>query len=154
MRGLLQSAQIDVEERVPVHHEETGIERLARHRQRAGCAERRLFPQHADPGVADPAPIVSRLENLPEIAREQDDVLISVTFDHLEKVVEERPLARDWQHGLRDGLGDRAEASALAARQDHRLPDRPAPHRLSAVCASRLCCFPHTRSASAAARKT
>ena len=45
-RGLLQRAQIDVEKRVPVHHQEPGIERFARDRERARGAERRLFAQH------------------------------------------------------------------------------------------------------------
>ena len=44
-RDLLQRAQIDVEERVSVHHQEARIERFARDRQRAGGAERDLFAQ-------------------------------------------------------------------------------------------------------------
>ena len=62
------------------------------------------FAQHPDRRLADPAPVVGRLKNLSEIAAEQEDVVIAVAFDHLEQIVEERPVARDRQHRLRNGL--------------------------------------------------
>ena len=150
MRGLLQRSQIDVEKRVPVHHQEPGIERFARDGERARGAERRLFAQHPKLSAADPAPVIGRLENLAEIAAEQQDVLIAVAFDHLDESVEERFVAGDSQHRLRDGLSDRPEPRALAAREDQSLPDRLAHERP----AGRFSCPPQTRSASAAARKT
>ena len=113
LRRLFQSPQIDVEERVSVHHEEARIERFARDRQCAGGAERRRLPQHPDCRVADPAPVVGRLQNLSEIAPEQEDVPVAVPFDHLEEIVEERPVAGDRQHWLRNGLRDRAEPGPL-----------------------------------------
>ena len=90
IRCLLQGSQINVEERIPVHHEEIGIERFARDRQCAGGAEWDRLPQHPDRGVANPAPVVGRFKNLSEIASEEEDILIAVAFDHLKKVVEER----------------------------------------------------------------
>ena len=101
---------------------------FARDRQRAGGAERDLFAQHPDRRAANPAPVIGRLENLSEIAAEQEDVLIAVAFDHLEEIVEERTVAGDRQHRLRNGLSNRAEPRALAAGQNHRLPDRRAAH--------------------------
>ena len=85
VRRLLQSPQIEVEERVSVHHEEIGIERFARDRQRAGGAERDRLPQYPDRGVADPPSAVGRLKNLSEIAPEQEDVLVAMAFDHLDE---------------------------------------------------------------------
>ena len=79
------------------------IKRVARDRQRAGGAERNRLAHDPHRGLADPAAVVSRLDHLPEMAGEQDDVLVAVAFDHLQKIVEERPVARDRQHRLRHG---------------------------------------------------
>ena len=153
-RGPLEGAQIDVEESVSVHEQKMRIERVARDRQRSGGAERNRLAHHPHRGLADPAAAVSRLDRLPEMTGEQDDVPVAVALDHLQKIVKERPIPRDWQHRLRHGAGDCAEPRALAADQDHRLPDRLAAHCFSAFDLWLFACRPQTRSASAAARKT
>ena len=149
-----QGAQIDVEKRVSVHEEKARIESFARDRQRAGGAERDRFAHDPHHGLADPAAAVGRLQRLSEMAGKQDDVPVAVAFDHLEKIVDERPVPGDRQHRFRYGAGDRAKPRPLAADQNHRLPDRLAAHCPSAFSLSSFACRPQTRSASAAARKT
>ena len=121
---------------------------FARDRQRPAGAERLLFAQHTHTGFPEHAAFVSRFELVAEIAGEQDNVFVAMARHPFEQIVEERLFTRNFQQGFGRRAGEVAKPRALAADENHRLPDR------LAHCTPALFPRPQTRSASAAARKT
>ncbi len=140
--------QVDVGEHVAVEHQEAFVEHRLGELQRAGGAARvgLLDEAQADP---EPGAVAEHVANAGgEEAAGHDDVLDAVHTQPFEHVRDEGPV--DQRHdGLRDRRGQRPQAGALAADEDHGLHSGPPAARRRSSCAA-ICARvrAHTRIAS------
>ncbi len=124
-----QAADVGVRHQVAVHQQE----RLRSAARAAGRAHRRcpsgsLLAQVLDPGAeARPIPEVL-LDDVAEVVDRDGDAGDPGADEVEHDPLEDRP-AGDPQHRLRDRLGQRSEADALAAGHDHRPVRRARPAR-------------------------
>ena len=115
--------QVELHDHVAIEDEDLIVELVRDGFDRAGRAERRLFPVVVDADPEGGAVAEVGLKHLRPPAGEDEDVLETMSAGQFDLVGDDR-LAGNLEHRLRQHICERAHSRALAAGQDDHLHAR------------------------------